>query len=108
MPHVTIQFSTGRPLLDLFVGVSRPREEALKKAQQPVPARVPIRGLIDTGASTTCIHSSVLKALGLTPKGTTQMHTGTTGAAAHVCNEYDVSLFVPVATGGITIPIIAV
>jgi hypothetical protein len=41
--------------------------EALTKAGKPVPKCVPGLGLIDTGATLTCISEDVLKGLGLNP-----------------------------------------
>jgi hypothetical protein len=78
-----------------------------------VPNPVRVRGLIDTGASSTCIDSGSLQSariaspaasgasstcidsgslapLGLTPTGTISMMTPWTGATPHVCNQYDI------------------
>lgn len=92
MPHLTLQISPGGPLIDLTVGVSVPRAQALRKSAQPIPSPVQLRGLIDTGASGTCIDAPALHGLGLAPTGQIPVHTPSTGTAAHVSDQYDVSL----------------
>jgi hypothetical protein len=49
---------------------------------------------LGTGASCTCIDPSVLNQLGLTPTGSTQINTPTTGAKPASANQYDVSLVI--------------
>ena len=92
MPHVTFQIAPGGPLLDIAVGVSQPRAEALTANNQPVPQPLPVRGLIDTGASCTCIDPAILQGLGLTPTGTVSIATPSTGNQPHYCDQYDVSI----------------
>jgi aspartyl protease len=98
MPHITLQITPDGPLCDAFVGVSQARRDALVAASQPVPAIVRIRGLIDTGASCTCIDPSALTTLGLSPTGTAMVNSPTTGATPKTTNQYDVSLVIPHAT----------
>jgi len=82
-----------------MVGVSSPRRDALIAAGQTAPAPIQIRGLLDTGASGTAIDPSVLTALGLTPTGTAQVLTPTTGATPHVVDQYDVAILIPAPNG---------
>jgi predicted aspartyl protease len=82
-------------MLNAVVGVSNARRTALLSTQQAVPNAIPIRALVDTGASGTCIDPSVLDALGLTPTGSTQVCTPSTGTSSHTADLYDVSLFIP-------------
>ena len=56
---------------------------------------VQIRGLIDTGASGTCVDPSVLTTLGLSPTGSVTVNTPSTGNQPHVADQYDVSLLIP-------------
>lgn len=72
--------------------MSEPRAAALTAAAQPIPPIMNVRGLVDTGASGTCIDPAVLTALGLTPSGNTLCHTPTTGLAPELKDLYDVSL----------------
>ena len=92
VPHLTLSLSAGGPILDLAIGVSRPRSQALQKANQPVPNPVRIRGLIDTGASGTCVDPVCLASLGLGPTGQVQIHTPSTGSTPQLRNQYDVSI----------------
>jgi Aspartyl protease len=97
LPFFTLQVSPNGPLLDAFVGVSHARLTALQAHQQAVPQAVPIRALVDTGASCTCVDPSVLTALGLTPTGVAVVNTPSTGSTPHSTFQYDVSLAVPPA-----------
>lgn len=76
------------------VGVSQARRNALVQAGQQVPNPVNIQGLIDTGASNTCIDPSALNSLGLTPTGSTMMNTPSTGTQPVSVDTYDVSLII--------------
>lgn len=103
MPHLTLPVLSDGPILELLVGVSRPRQEALKRAKQPVPNPVKIRGLIDTGASGTCLDPQCLSSLGLTPTGQALIHTPSTGGTPALCNQYDVSIILVHASVRMTI-----
>ena len=92
MPHLTLPISPAGPLLDILVGVSHPREEALRESGQPIPPPVQVRGLVDTGASCSCMDPAVLTQLALSPTGSVSMMTPSTGAAPHLCDQYDVSI----------------
>ena len=99
MPHFTLQISPAGPILDASVGVSRPRATALKAAGQPVPKAIPIRALIDTGASCTCLDPSILEGLSLTPTGVVSVNSPTTGETPHQADQFDVALFIPPPNG---------
>ena len=92
MPHLTLSLSAGRPLIDIFVGVSQARREALTAASQPVPSPISTRALVDTGASCTCIDLTVLTQLGIPSTGTTPVLTPSTDQTPHTANQYDVSI----------------
>jgi predicted aspartyl protease len=108
MPHLTLQIASGGPLVDIQVGVSEEREDALLKAGLPVPNPVQIRALIDTGASCTCIDPSALQSLGLTPTGSTPIHTPSTGGTAQNADQYDVSVILLHPNLQLTIPTVAI
>ena len=80
MPHFTLQFQAGGPQLNLFVGVSQPREQALRQANITIPQPTLVRGLVDTGASITAVDPAVIQALGLQPTGFMPVHTPSTGS----------------------------
>jgi predicted aspartyl protease len=102
VPHFTLQFQANGPQLQLYVGVSSPRQSALHAANQPVPLPKLIRGLIDTGASTTAIDPTIIQALGLQPTGSMAIVTPSTGATPVQVNTYDVGIVIPLATAGQT------
>jgi hypothetical protein len=95
VPHLTLPISPAGPLVDLIVGVSQPRQQALIVANQPVPPAVPARFLIDTGASHTVVDPAILSQLKLMPTGVIAAHTPSTGGTPHQMNQYDVSLSIP-------------
>jgi hypothetical protein len=93
MPHFSLTISPRGPLLQVLLGVSAPRGTALTAAGQPVPAPIPITGLIDTGASCTSIDISLLRQLAIPETGKTTVHTPSTQAnAPHSTSVYDISL----------------
>lgn len=93
MPHLTAQISVDGPILDFVIGVSSPRAEALRKGGNPVPQQIKIRGLIDTGASGTCIDPTCLTALGLSPTGQVPIHTPSTEEGTpKILRQFDISL----------------
>jgi hypothetical protein len=90
MPSLTLLFDLVHgPLAQIAVGVSEPRRQALIAENKPVPLPFVGRGLIDTGASCTCVDPAVIKHLGLEPTGTSAMLTPSTGTTPHVCLRYD-------------------
>lgn len=95
MPHLTLQVSPqGGPLVDLLIGVSAPRADALVRAGQTVPAPVPARFLVDTGASMTVVDPAILQKLNLTPTGTAPILTPSTGDTPQEINQFDVALII--------------
>jgi hypothetical protein len=93
MPHLTLPISPGGPLIDILVGVSVPRQEALLNAGLPVPPPLPVRALIDTGASCSSIDPSILTALEVTSTGSVPVFTPSTKPGhPHIACEFDVSI----------------
>jgi hypothetical protein len=95
MPIFNIAVTTEGPVVDLLVGVSIPRQNALRNAGLPVPSAIPIRAIVDTGASTTCIENHLIAPLGMAPTGTIHVHTPSTSGAPLQCDQYDVCLILP-------------
>lgn len=95
MPSINVPVGPSGPVVDVFVGVSAPRSKALQDAGQPVPGIVNARMLIDTGASSTNICSSVIQRLSLVPTGQAMVLTPSTGTAAVTMDQYDVNLYFP-------------
>lgn len=95
MPHFTLTFGPVGPLIHAFVGISEPRFHALQKESKPLPQPIVVKALVDTGASHTAVDPSVIKPLGLSPRRIAKTITPSTGAVAHKCHTYDISIHVP-------------
>ena len=78
----------------LLLGLVAARWALLSSIGQAIPDPKVVRGLVDTGASCTCIDPQVLGALGIQPSGKTSILTPSTGAAPLIVDQYDVSLAV--------------
>lgn len=63
-----------------------------------MPSPIPVVGLIDTGASGTCLDPAIIKQLQLTPTGVVEVNTPSTGETPHEAQQFDVSLVIPGAT----------
>jgi predicted aspartyl protease len=90
MPHFTLNLDVSGPVVNAGVSVSAGRRQALEAANEPIPAPLYIRALIDTGASFTSIDPAVLAGLTLTPTGTIEIVTPSTGENTHTADTYDV------------------
>jgi hypothetical protein len=95
MPHFTITFTQGAPIINLAISVSSARRAALVALNAPIPALQNVRGLVDTGASHTCVDPTVLEALQLQPTGSVPMHTPSTAGVPMTADTYDVGLLIP-------------
>lgn len=94
MPHFTLNIDAAGPVVNAGVSVSEGRKAALLAQNLPVPNIRIIRALVDTGASFTSIEPEVLKALGLTPTGTIDIVTPSTGKDVHTTDTYDVDFVI--------------
>lgn len=95
MPHFTITLTQGMPIINLHVMVSSARRAALLAANAPVPLPQQVRGLVDTGASHTCMDLSVFTALQLQPTGSVPIHTPSTSGTPVSVDTYDVGIIIP-------------
>jgi hypothetical protein len=95
MPTINLPIPLSGPLIMVLVGVSFPRQQALLDAGQPVPPLATGTFLIDTGASSTCVDPDLLEGLNLTATGIVGISTPSTAGNPHLCEQYDVSLFLP-------------
>jgi Aspartyl protease len=113
LSHFTRQIEADGPTLNAVVTVSAARATALKDASVPLPQPVPIRALVDTGASCTCVDPDVLARLQLTPTGKASLNTPSTGGQAQEFDQYDIGLAIPGAAPGAiplflgTVPVVA-
>ncbi len=90
MPHFTLNLDASGPVVNAGVSVSEGRRQALLAASEQIPEMQIIRALIDTGASFTSIDPAVLVTLNLTPTGTIDIVTPSTGQGTHTADTYDV------------------
>jgi hypothetical protein len=95
MPIVTATASPVGPLLDVLVHVTVQLLGQLNASGRAIPSPIQVRGLIDTGASGTCLDSSIIARLGLVPIGSTPVHTPSTAGQAQLRYLYDVGLWLP-------------
>jgi hypothetical protein len=86
--------ASGRPIVDLYASVSRPRAESMAEAGEGSPLPVPVRALVDKGASRSVVQASISEALGLDPVGVQSLHTASTGGMPKELNVYAINLFV--------------
>jgi hypothetical protein len=95
MPCINLPVTPTGPLIEVWIGVSHPRQTALQAAGQAVPQYVRGSFLIDTGATSTCVDPGVVAPLGLSPSGVVNIQTPSTAGTQHPCNLFDVSLLIP-------------
>jgi predicted aspartyl protease len=90
MPHFTLTVDAPGPVVNAIIAVSEGRRQALEAAGHTIPMQQVVRALIDTGASHTSVDPSVLAKLSLTPTGTIEIVTPSTGTGTHTTDTYDV------------------
>lgn len=95
MPHFSLTFTQGAPIVNMIVGVSGARYQALLAAGQTVPPLQNVRALIDTGASGTCIDPMIFQALELQPTGSIPVLTPSTGNMPVDADTYDAGISIP-------------
>jgi hypothetical protein len=93
MPTVTVGADhSGKPVVNLYVGVGLPKSEILRERGMPIPVARRLRALVDTGASRTVVEEEHLRSLGLLPLGEAYVHTASTERDAVPRNIYAVAL----------------
>lgn len=102
MPYFTLAVGPGGPIVNAGVFVSSARRAALSQLNQPIPDYQVIRALVDTGASCTAIEPSVLQMLSLTPTGTVEILTPSTGQGSHTTETYDIDFAIGAGQAGET------
>lgn len=100
MPSINIPITPAGPIVQIMLGVSIPKADAMKKAGVPVPKFVAGNFLVDTGASCTCVDPQVVAPLGLAPSGSVSIQTPSTAGNSHQCNQYDASIYIPNGASG--------
>jgi predicted aspartyl protease len=94
VPHFTLTLEPNGPIVNAVVSVSEGRRLALIAEGQAIPGMRTIRALVDTGASFSSVEPQVLQALNLTPTGTIEIVTPSTGNQTHTTETYDVDFVI--------------
>ena len=93
MPYLTGPIGPDGAVVDVLVGVPAVRAGLLRKAGFPVPAAVPVRALVDTGASLSGFAPRVFRELDLRPLDRISINTPSTRPdEPHPCDRYLVAL----------------
>jgi hypothetical protein len=97
------------PMVEAKVMQSPQRVAALKKAGRSFSPPLIVQGLLDTGASCSALDRRIIASLELEIRGTTAIHTPSTGAGFETRNQYDVTLVLGESQSGpleLTLPVI--
>jgi predicted aspartyl protease len=94
VPHFTLALEQNGPIVNAGVSVSEGRRLALLAQGLAVPGMRTVKALVDTGASFTSVEPQVLQALNLTPTGTIEIVTPSTGNETHTTETYDVDFVI--------------
>lgn len=101
MPIVSGTITQHGAVVDVHVGVSQRRQAVLERNALPVPPRIYVRALIDTGSAVTAFRSTVFQQLQLQPFTRIPIRTPSTAPGQpHFTDQYDVSLIL--ASAGAT------
>lgn len=89
MPYLTGPIGLEGAVIDVLVGVPSVRARLLRKAGFAVPTAVPVRALIDTGASVSGFAPRVFRELDLRPLDRIVINTPSTRPdEPHPCDQY--------------------
>ena len=92
MPYFTRPIDPQKGLiLNAIVGVSKARLDTLQSLGETVPDPLVVEGLVDTGASRTCISPEIVAPLDITPGEPVVVHTP---SGSKEMDTYDVSLLI--------------
>ncbi len=101
MPILTLSLDhADRPIISLYVGLNLAEIEYRREIGEPVLTPLPLRALVDSGASRTLIVETFLRDLGLVPVGETEFNTASTGLRTVSTREYAVELTLNEDTAG--------
>jgi hypothetical protein len=93
VPNLTHPIDTDGALVDIEVGWARSRARAARQAGRPIPPAIQVRALIDTGAETSCLHSTYVQQLDLPLGGLVMANVPALGGPTFA-SEHDASLTV--------------
>jgi hypothetical protein len=93
MPLISRALNQGLAVVDLVITVSGPRAVALQKAKLSTPPPFVTTGILDSGASITCIDPRVRQALGLVPFRVRSILVPSLSTPVR-CNYYKIGLMI--------------
>jgi hypothetical protein len=105
MPILTGPIDPNGALVQVTIGVSKPRRDLLAKNNFVVPADAPILALIDTGATHSCVAAHVLTQLDEKVFGQMAVVSAATGLQPSLCDVYLVSFCIPHPLPPLVIPV---
>jgi hypothetical protein len=92
MPTLTGPIVADGSLVNILVGVSEARRQALRRVGFPLPTPSPIRVLLDTGSFITVAASQAIAPLGVTHYDQRQFFTSSAGLTPYTRDVYDLSV----------------
>jgi predicted aspartyl protease len=98
MPSFTTQVANlllDGPVVEIQLTISKTLLEKLRSENKPIPNPIPVRGLIDTGATFSVIQVGLAQKLGLNPIGTAIAQTPSTSTDGVQAYKFNLALFFP-------------
>lgn len=93
MPHLSVRYGDSGLLLDfVWIGISEPRRRALAALGGPVPQRLRLTMMVDTGADSSMLNEQHLRSLQIPASGSRKIVTASSLDQATPCEAFDVSL----------------
>jgi hypothetical protein len=92
MPTLTGPITVDGALVNVLIGVSETRRQALLRVGFPIPAPFAVRAVLDTGSFISLAEAQAITPLGVQPYIQRQFFTSATGATPHVRDVYNLSV----------------
>lgn len=90
MPQISGGYGPSGVIIDVWIGVSDPRANAMRAVGQSVPSPIRLPFLVDSGADTTMVNEDTMRSLAIPQRGARDIVGSTTHIAPTTCNSYDV------------------
>lgn len=92
MPHLTFYDTQLGPTIQVLIGLNSLEEKRRHDAKEAIAPAVAVTALIDTGAAGSCLDTTIIKQLGITPTGDGSMLTPSTGSTPSKCDQYTIGM----------------
>ena len=93
-PLLTARTTSAGPVIDIFVGVGAKMLDRYAECGLTPPPPLPVRGLIDTGATLSGVSRTIMSHLGLTPDGIVNVHSSAGGIVAIPKDSFEVCAYI--------------